>query len=46
LKRNNVEETLQAVDRLWDLNFLGLTGLELIIACVADDYRLALACND
>jgi hypothetical protein len=37
LERNNVEEALQAVDSLWDLDLLGLAGLELLVIGVTDD---------
>lgn len=41
LQRNDVEETLQAVDSLGNLDLLGLVGCELLIAGVADDNGLA-----
>lgn len=41
LQGNNVQNTLQDVDGLGDLNRLGLRGLELGVARVADDNGLA-----
>lgn len=46
LQRDNVEETLQAVDGLGDLDLLGLVGLELLVAGVADDDGLATTGSD
>ena len=46
LKRNDVQKTLEAVDRLGDLNLLSLRSLELFIIGVADDNGLATTSND
>lgn len=46
LQRDDVENTLQDIDGLRDLNRLGLRGLELRVAGVADDDRLATTGND
>lgn len=46
LKRNNVEETLEAVDCLWNLDLLGLSTAELFVIRVADDDWLTAAGNN
>lgn len=46
LERNDVQETLQAVDCLGDLDLLGLAILEFFVVGVADDDWLAAASND
>lgn len=46
LKRENVEETLQAVNGGRDLDLLSLTGLEFLITRVADNDWLARTSND
>ncbi|KAI9172071.1 proteasome regulatory particle subunit Rpt4 [Paramyrothecium foliicola] len=46
LQGNDVEDTLKAVDRLWDFDLLSLGGLELLVTGVADDNGLAAASND
>lgn len=46
LERNDVEETLEAVNSLGDLNLLSLVGLELLVARVANDNGLSAASND
>ena len=46
LERNDVEKTLQTVDSLWNLDLLGLTGLELFVVRVTDDNWLAGSCDD
>lgn len=46
LQRDDVEEALEAVNRLGDLNLLGVGGLELLVARVADDNGLAASRND
>lgn len=46
MERDDVEETLQAVDGLWDLDLLGQAGLELLIVRVADDDWLSSASNN
>ena len=46
LQRNDVQETLQAVDGLGNLDLLRQVGLELFITGVADNDRLATTCNN
>lgn len=46
LERDDVEKTLEAVDRLWDLNLLGFAIGKLLIVGVADDNWLSGAGND
>jgi len=46
LQRNDVQDALQAVHRLGNLNLLSLAGLELLIALVANNNRLAAASDD
>ena len=46
LQRDDVENTLQDVDRLGDLNLLRLVVRELLVSGVADDDGLAAAGND
>ena len=41
LERDDVEDTLETVNRLGYLNFQGLAGLEFVIVDVADDDGLA-----
>lgn len=41
LQGNDVQETLQDVDRLGDLDGLCLAAAELVVPSVADDNRLA-----
>jgi len=46
LERDDVQETLQAVDSLGDFDLLSLTSLELLIVGIADDNWLARTSND
>ncbi len=46
LERNNVQKTLQAVNGLGYLDFLGLASLELFIARIADNNRSASTSNN
>lgn len=46
LQRDDVENALQDVDRLGDLDLLGLASLELFVLFVADDDGLATASNN
>lgn len=46
LKWENVEKTLQAVNGGWDLDLLGLGGLEFLVTWVADNDWLARTSND
>lgn len=46
LQRNDIEDTLEGVDRLGDLNLLSLASLELLVTRVADDNGLSAASND
>lgn len=46
LQRNDVQETLQAVNGLWHLDPLCLGWRELGIVLVADDNRSSLTGND
>lgn len=46
LERDNVEETLENVDRLGDLDLLGFRRLELLIRGVADNDGLTTASNN
>ena len=46
MERDNVKETLETVDGLWNLNLLSLTLLELLIIGVADDDWLSGASNN
>jgi hypothetical protein len=46
LQRDDVQDTLQAVDRLGDLDTLSIGGLELLVVGVADDNGLAASGND
>lgn len=41
LERDDVEETLKTIDRLWDLNLFRLASLEFVVVRVADDDGLA-----
>jgi len=41
LKRNDIQETLQTIDGLWDFDLLSLAGLELLVIRVTDDDGLA-----
>lgn len=46
LQRNDVEDALQAVDRLGDLDLFAVLVLKLFVALVANDNRAASTCND
>ena len=46
LKRDDVDQTLQAVDGLWNLDLVGLVTWELGVTGVADDDWPTLASND
>lgn len=46
LEGDDVQETLENVDRLGDLDLQSLAGLELVVARVADDNGLAITSND
>jgi hypothetical protein len=46
LERDHVQETLQAIDGLGDLNFLGLTSLEFLVVGIADNNGSASTSND
>jgi hypothetical protein len=46
LQRNDVQETLQAVDSLWHLNSLGLGWWEFGIVLIADDNGSSFTGND
>lgn len=46
MERDNVNQTLQAIDGCWDLDPVGLGCWEFRIIFVADDDRPALAGND
>lgn len=46
LERDNVQETLEAVDRLRNLDRLGLRSLEFLVTGVADDNGPAATSND
>jgi hypothetical protein len=46
LERDDVQETLQAIDSLGDLDLFGLTSLELLIVGIADNNWFASTSND
>lgn len=41
LERNNIEQTLQAVDGLWNLDLLAMIGFEFLVIGIANNNRLA-----
>ncbi|KXT02277.1 hypothetical protein AC579_8322 [Pseudocercospora musae] len=46
LEWDDVEETLEDVDGVWDFDLVGLVAWELLVVGVADDDWASLACND
>ena len=46
LEGNHVEETLETVLSLGHYNLVGKRSLELVVALVANDNRLATTCNN
>lgn len=46
LERDDVEKTLEAIDGLWDFDFLGLAGFEFFVVGVADDDWFARTSDD